>query len=78
MLRLFFVCGLLSYRDIETEFTEGYPDRGPVIVSVAAGRIVREIRKQDAPMLSRFAQQLRQLGDVGCDPSRLVAREQLG
>jgi hypothetical protein len=57
MLRLFFVYGLLSCRH-RHGLNEGYPDRRPVTVSIAAGRIVREFRmcRQDAAMLLRFAQ----------------------
>src|SRR5215813_15550735 len=64
MLRLFFVRGVFSYRD-ELGATEGYLDRRPVTVSVAAGRMTR----QDcfAP-----AQRLRQLRDLRRDPPCLI------
>jgi hypothetical protein len=41
MLRLFFVRGVFSYRG-ELGATEGYLDRRPVTVSVAAGRMTRQ------------------------------------
>jgi hypothetical protein len=78
MLRLFFVFGLLSCR-YRHGVNEGCPDRRPVTVSVSAVRIVREFHmtRQAAAMLSRLAQKLRQLGDIGRDPPCLIERERI-